>query len=149
CFDVPSPSLRLEGTLAAMSALPTESLATPARAFLPIEPGAGVRVLSSDDEGRPIVVERTLGRGRVVFRAAPLERYASALSDGTQRGLVLLYRAVANGLRDPWGLRTHAIADAERLTVRHVRVGERELIAAMNRSWSSVALPPRLAHAPR
>jgi hypothetical protein len=102
-----------------------------------------VQVLARSDDGRPLLIEHALGRGRVIFAAAPLERYAAALRDGTQRGLVRLYRLLAEhaGLPDPLGVRALEIADAERLTIAPLSVGEAPLIAVMNRSWEPVRVP--------
>jgi hypothetical protein len=71
-------------------------------------------------------------------------------------GPVRLYRAIAEraGLADPYGLRAHSVAEAERITIAEVTVGSAPLIAVMNRSWeqarlpSSLRAPGRFSHVP-
>jgi endo-1,4-beta-mannosidase len=150
CFDLPEASLRLDGALADMGPLPTGADrvrngdlegANPA-SYLPIEP-VTAQVLAHDAQGRPMLVEHALGKGRVIFSAAPLERYAARLPDGTRRGLCQLYRKVAEraGITDPHGVRALALADAERLCVREVEVGDQRLLVIMNRGVEPVGLP--------
>lgn len=166
-LDLPEEALRLDGVLAKMPPLPTGAFAVrrggdgaAAAAYLPIEPtDASVRVLSRDHMKRPMLVERPLGRGHVVFCAAPLERYAARLPDGTTRGLSALYRVLREraGVRPP---RQHGMELSEALCIREVSVGDVDLTVMMNRGtqclpmdatatprWSSVplsgTLPPK------
>jgi hypothetical protein len=158
CFDAPPPLLSLDGVLADLPPLPTgvveaRGAERASLAYLPIEPieSGGASVLSRDKEGRPMLVEHRIGQGRVLFCAAPLEHYAAARPDATQRGLSALYRFLATraGVPDPLSLRTMDVADAERLTVKSLSVGGHALLAVMNRSWEPARLPPTLRRKPR
>ena len=146
-LDLPDEALQLDGVLAELPPLPTGALeisrdadGAAAAAYLPIEPvDASVRVLSRDRMKRPMLVERALGRGRVVFCAAPLERYAARLPDGTTRGLSVLYRALGEraGLRPP---RRHGVERSDTLCVRAVSVGDVKLTVMMNRGTHPLSL---------
>ena len=154
CFDLPPELLVVDGVLAGLPPLPTGAALAelaPASARIPILAGPGVLVLSRDQHGNPLLVEHALGRGRVIFCAAPLERYAARLADGTSRGLCALYRVLAAraGLPDLVGLAQHAIADSERVSVASLSVGDRALTCVMNRSWQAARLPASLAGRPR
>ena len=147
-LDLPEEALKLDGVLVGLPPLPTGAFAvrqggegSAAAAYLPIVPlDDSVRVLSRDASGRPILVERPLGRGRVVFCAAPLERYAARLPDGTTRGLVLLYRVLREvaGLGPP---RTYGLEPSEVLCVREVSVADVDLTVVMNRGTQPLPLP--------
>ena len=153
CFDLPDDELKLEGLLREMAPLPTGAAQVRAGdtaganpcSFLPIEV-VTAKVLAADGQGRPIVVENAVGKGRVIFSAAPLERYAARLVDGTQRGLVHLYRAVAAaaGIADSFNVRSLPQRDSEKLCMREVSVGNTLLVAIMNRGDADVELPERL-----
>ena len=153
CFDLPADTLRLDGLLAALPPLPTGAAQArgsrpelaPASAYLPIEPIAA-EVLARDDAGRAMLVEHAIGRGRVLFCAAPIERYAAACHDATARGVCALYRAIAAraGIGDPFGLRALDASDAERVHAAPLTVGDRSLVAVMNRGWEAAQLPPSL-----
>ncbi len=150
CFDLPDDELVLDGALAMIAPLPTGAAQVRAgstehanaTSYLPIEP-ISATVLARDAQGRPVLVEHALGKGRVIFCAAPLERYAARLVDGTQRGLVALYRLVSEraGIADPHGVRAIPTTDAERLCVREIGIDGHSLLAVMNRGLTPVALP--------
>jgi len=160
CFDLPDDLLTLDGALRELPPLPTGAAAVRAgiledasrAAYLPIEPIDGaVEVLSKDAQGRPILVEHRLGQGRVIFCAAPLERYASRLVNGSTRQLVRVYKLVAHraGLPDPFGLHGAVPALTERLCIRRLKVGDRALVAVMNRSFDAAPLPAALSGSAR
>jgi hypothetical protein len=92
-----------------------------ARAYLPLEP-TSARVSATDGAGRPAIVQQTLGKGRVVFSAYPLEYYEADVAPLYSRLGAPAPYAAADGR-----VQTHVL-DAP---------GER-LILAMNRSWDRV-----------
>ncbi len=149
CFDLPPDELALDGVLAGLT-LPTGTAEVragrgelgPGAAYLPIEPVEGRALVHARDQlGRPMLIEHRIGAGRVIFCAAPLERYAARLIDGTTRSLSTLYR----WLGEVAGVPTSPIAGAEQLCTRSLSVGGQPLVAVMNRSFEPAPLPPLLS----
>jgi hypothetical protein len=92
-----------------------------ARAFLPLEP-MGARVSATDGAGRPAIVQQTLGKGRVVFSAYPLEFYETDVAPLYARLTTPAPFAASDGR-----VQTHVL-DAP---------GEK-IVFALNRSWDTV-----------
>ncbi len=64
------------------------------RAYLPLKP-AGARVLATDEEGRPALLERAAGQGRIVLSAYPIEYFAASRPRVNPENTYRLYRALA------------------------------------------------------
>src|SRR5258706_383189 len=106
-FDLPPERFTLKGEVSLSIPTGVAHAAAPwSLARLPVEPapGAPVRTVAVDGEGRPALVEHALGAGRVVFLAWPLERYLAALADGSAREAHRLYRLLGElaGVEPPF-----------------------------------------------
>ena len=64
------------------------------RAFLPLEP-VDADVLAVDDAGRPALVERRVGAGRILLSAYPVEYLAASRPNVNPDATARLYRALA------------------------------------------------------
>lgn len=64
------------------------------KAFLPCIP-TEARVLARDQHGWPALLERSVGRGKIIFSTYPTEYFAAAQPDANPEDTYLLYRALA------------------------------------------------------
>jgi endo-1,4-beta-mannosidase len=64
------------------------------RAFLPCVP-TEVRVLAKDQHGQPALLERAVGRGKIILSTYPLEYFAASIPNANPDDTYQLYRALA------------------------------------------------------
>jgi hypothetical protein len=132
CFDLPPAALSFSGELSLM--LPTGIDHSPrpqSLAYLPVTPGGGVRTRLVTHAG-PALLERALGRGRVLFSPYPIERYLANLVDGSARGAHRLYRLIAEiaGVDPPY---VTGHPDVQR---RVLALGHDDLVVVQHRGWT-------------
>lgn len=79
------------------------------RGYLPVEPD-GARVIARDSEGRPALLQRSVGSGSIILCTMPLEYFAALSPDANPGDLPALYAALADHagverpivVDDPW-----------------------------------------------
>jgi len=64
------------------------------RAFLPVKPN-GARVVATDGQDRPALLERAVGEGSIVFSTYPVEYLAASRTRANPEDTYRLYRALA------------------------------------------------------
>jgi Cellulase (glycosyl hydrolase family 5) len=108
------------------------------RAPLVCEP-RDATVLATDQNGRPALLERELGAGRIVFSTHPLEYYAlNGLDANCTDETPLLYRALARAAELP-----RALADGvfvQSFAWRAVSAATRRRILFVNHAWQSTEI---------
>jgi endo-1,4-beta-mannosidase len=135
CFDLPGERFTLRG--AAPLSVPTgvlHSSAPHALSRLPIVPmaEAPVRLIANDGEGRAALVANTIGSGRVIFLASPIERYLANLPDGSARDVHRLYRL----LGEEAGVQPTYPTHHPDVQSRVLSSPEAELVIVQHRGWA-------------
>jgi endo-1,4-beta-mannosidase len=102
------------GNLAAGTELAFRAAGTPdGRVFVPVE-AVDAKVLATDAEGRPALVARTVGQGRIVLATAPVEYFAARSPRTNPDDTVRLYAALADlagVVRPAWADDPRVLAD--------------------------------------
>jgi hypothetical protein len=124
CFDLPADRFVLK-TPVPLS-IPTGVQHHPAPhslAWLPVD---------ARSDG-PALFEHELGRGRVIFLNAPLERYLAALPDGSSRDAHRLYRLIA----EQAGLAPRYDTHHPDVQSRVLTSGADDLVIVQHRGWTA------------
>jgi hypothetical protein len=143
CFDLPGERVALRGAVTLEVPTGVGRTAAPhplARLPIALRPDAEVRALATDGDGRPALVEHTLGRGRVLFLAYPLERYLALLADGSSLGGHRLYALAAARA----GLRPRYAARHPDVQIRVLEDGADDLVIVQHRGWGEAVEGPTL-----
>lgn len=135
CFDLPPERFTLRGP--APLSVPTGSLHHPhpePLSRLPMAPiaEAPVRLIAADGEGRPAFTAHSVGKGRVLFLAWPLERYLANLSDGSARDAHRLYRLLA----EEAGVSPRYPTHHPDVQSRVLTSADAEMVIVQNRGWA-------------
>lgn len=114
---------------------------TDARSFLPVR-AVDATVVAVDDAGRPALLERRLGAGRVVFATYPFEYFAARSPAVNPEPAWQLYEALA----EIAGIRRDAVVDDPRvLTAELVHEDGRRFVWFVSQAAQQLTAKPRLA----
>jgi hypothetical protein len=133
CFDLPADRFVLKGPVQLSIPTGVQHHAAPhSLSWLPVDASDAVETLAHDGSGRPALFQRELGRGRVIFLNAPLERYLAALPDGSSRDAHRLYRALA----EQAGLAPRYDTHHPDVQSRVLAAGPDDLVVVQHRGWT-------------